>query len=371
MKAMAARDILPAAPTGPLRVGVELSILRRPPSGSARWAFGLYRSLERYGPELDLLPWHGSSRIHWGGPLRRSLNLARERFWFDVAIPLRSHTRHADVLLMPCNFAAGPGAVPQVVTVHDVNFLSAPGTYDPWYARYAEWAIRRALADATSVTTVSEHSRSELVRWFGVDRERIHVVYPGLGPPPTPTAGRLLDEPYALFVGATEPHKNVPVLLEAWSRAGLSRSLRLVIVGPPGRDHARLLELASKVRPPAVITGAVSRDELGRWYRGASVFVFPSRSEGFGFPPLEAMQIGVPVVASNAGSLREVLGQAALFHAPEDVDGLARSIERVLEDRALRDTMVSRGFETVSRYRWERTATQMAALLARAAGGRT
>lgn len=352
-----------------LRVGMDMSIVRRPPSGSARWARGLFRALATYAPEVALLPWFGSARITRGGPLRKGLNLARERFWFDAVIPLRSRATNADALLMPVNLTAGRGSPPQVVTIHDVNFLSAPGTYDPTYSRYIEWAIRRALSSAACVTTVSRHSRSELVRWLGADASRIEVVYPGLDEVPiTPAGPRLLSEPYALFVGATEPHKDVPLLLRAWEAPELAQALRLVIVGPPGRDHDRVVELADALRPRAIVTGAVTQAALSSWYHGAAVFVFPSLSEGFGFPPLDAMQQGIPVVASRAGSLPEVLGTAALFHEPGDDESLIVAVGRVLEDMALREDLIRAGLECVSTYRWERTSHSMAALLAQASG---
>ncbi len=352
-----------------LRIGVDMSILRRPPSGSARWARGLYRALGTYAPRLTLLPWGGSARIEWGGPLRKGLNLARDRFWYDLAIPLRSRQQNADALLMPVNLTARLGAPPQVVTIHDVNFLSAPGTYDPGYTRYISWAIRRALASAAAVTTVSHHSRAELVRWFGADSSRVEVIHPGLDPVRPGAADRSpLDEPYALFVGPIEPHKNVPLILRAWAEPELSRALRLVIVGPPGRDHARVLELAQSLRPAAVVTGTVDRVALDRWYRWASLFLFPSQSEGFGFPPLEAMQHGVPVIAARAGSLPEVLGDAALFHEPTDVESLIEAVKTALGDAALRSTLIARGHERVTVYRWEDTAAAMAAVLARVAG---
>jgi alpha-1,3-rhamnosyl/mannosyltransferase len=143
--------------------------------------------------------------------------------------------------------------------------------------------------------------------------------------------------------------------------------LSLAIVGPPGRDHTNLLQRASGLGSQVVIRGAVDEAELERWYRHAAVFLFPSRTEGFGFPPLEAMLRDVPVVAASAGSLPEVLGDAALFHDPDDPEAVTAHVESLLQDDALRHRQILLGREQAARYRWDRAGAATAAVLRRAA----
>ncbi len=166
-----------------------------------------------------------------------------------------------------------------------------------------------------------------------------------------------IEAPYALYVGSTERHKNVGVLLDAWAQ--MRSDLMLAIVGQPGRDHARLSERAAGMGGRVVLTGRVSQATLEAWYRHASIFLFPSLTEGFGYPPLEAMQRGIPVVAANAGALPEVLGDAAGYHDPNDSAALVSEIERVLNDDALRQERIRRGREQAAKFTWARTAAEI------------
>ncbi|GAC1668247.1 MAG: hypothetical protein NVS9B8_10530 [Candidatus Limnocylindrales bacterium] len=259
--------------------------------------------------------------------------------------------------------------MPQVVTVLDVNFLTAPGTYESANVRYLTWSFGRAVRDADALVTISEFSRSEICRHLGADPSRVTVVYPGLdepaiqGPSDSP-----MDGPYALWVGATEVSKNVGLLLDAWA-PGAPDGMSLAIVGPPGRDHPNLVDRAARMGSRVVIRGAVDQSELERWYRHASVFLFPSRAEGFGFPPLEAMLRGIPVVAARAASLPEVLGDAALYFGSDDAQALRSSITSLVQDGALRQEQVRRGRSRAALYRWDRTGSAMAAVLKTVMGG--
>lgn len=350
-----------------LRIGVDMSILRHPPSGSASWATGLLEALGR-DAGLELHPWIGLRRLRRGGPIRKLANVMRDEYWFRVALPRLARQLPADVVLLPVNLSMARGPIPQVVTILDVNFLSRPATYDAAYARYAAWAFRRSVRDADRVTTLSAFSRAEISHHLGGDADRIRVVYPGLSVPPSPGLGpRPLGDPYALYVGATEPHKNVALLMEAW-REGSPGDLALAVVGHPGRDHRRLQGLAAPMGGRVRIVGSVDQQTLERWYRGASVFVFPSTTEGFGYPPLEAMQRGVPVVAARAGALPEVLKDAALFHETDDPDAVRELIERLVGSPDLRAEMVTKGMRVAATYTWDATGAAMADVLREAVG---
>jgi len=287
----------------------------------------------------------------------------RQRWWYEAGLRRLADQSDADVLLMPANMAARSGGRPQVVAILDVNFLTRPETYEPAHARYLTWAFRRAVRDADKLITISEFSRSEICHHLGAHPDDIMVVYPGLDPPPdVAQSAAPLDRPYALWVGATEVSKNVGLLLDAWS-AGAPSGLTLALVGPPGRDHATLVRRAAHSGIDVVFRGQVDESELELWYRHATVFLFPSRTEGFGFPPLEAMLRGVPVIAANAGSLPEVLGDAALFHDPNDADTVRVHIASLMQDAHLRREMIARGRQRAARYQWASAAAGVAAIL--------
>jgi glycosyltransferase involved in cell wall biosynthesis len=140
-----------------------------------------------------------------------------------------------------------------------------------------------------------------------------------------------------------------------------------VIVGQPGRAHPEVLRLAG-LDPRVVVVGAVDDATLSRWYGHASVFVFPSVAEGFGFPPLEAMQHGVPVVAARAGPLPEILGDAACYHAPNSWEELADGVTRLLTDSDLRASHILAGRDRAARYTWSSSGRKLAEVLESVAG---
>jgi len=360
-----------------MRVFVDTAILRRPATGTARWVRGLTNALGQ-DRDIELFMSMGPPRIDWfrsrpGRPgltdwLVRVPNVLRQRWWYESGVRREAERKRADVLLMPANLAARRGRLPQVVAILDVNFLTQPTTYEAAAARYMAWSFRRSVRDADALITISEFSRNEICRHLGADPDDVTVVYPGLDEPPAAVASTSpLDRPYALWVGATEVSKNVGLLLDGWSSdapAGLS----LAIIGPPGRDHPALVERASGLGGQIVIRGPVDDAELERWYRHAAVFLFPSRTEGFGFPPLEAMLRDVPVIAASAGSLPEVLGDAALFHDPDDEETLRVHIESLTQHETLRRDQIQRGRDRAARYRWDVTGAEAARVLRAAAG---
>jgi glycosyltransferase involved in cell wall biosynthesis len=347
-----------------VKVLVDTAVLRRPHTGTARWVNGLLNALDQI-PTLDVHRADGPRRIG-NGILFRPVNVALQRWWYDVGIRRMARAWGADALLMPAGYSAKRGRVPQVVAILDVNFLTQPGTYRPLFTRYATWAFSRSVRYADLVVTISDFSRSEISRHLHVDEERIAVVYPGLDAPRQGDFPRPLDSPYALYVGATETHKNLGLLLDAWSDSSPA-GLTLVIVGQPGQYHSTLKERAAALGGRVIVRGRVDQDELEAWYRGASVFVFPSRTEGFGFPPLEAMQRSVPVVSSSGGSLPEVLGEAALYHDPDDAPAVHQLVERLMSSAELRQRQIDLGLARAARYRWDVTADHMAQVISSAA----
>jgi glycosyltransferase involved in cell wall biosynthesis len=254
-----------------------------------------------------------------------------------------------------------------VVTLTDVNFLAAPGTYEPAMVRYLTRVFHHAVINADALTTISEHSRVDLVNHFDIAPDRISVVYPGVTPPPSlapsnrPNSGR----PYALYVGATEFHKNIDTLLKAW-RADAPAGLDLVLVGQPGRAHKSIEERAQGAAGRVALIGAVDQTDLEGWYAHAEVFLFPSLAEGFGYPPLEAMLRGVPVIASRAGSLPEVLEDAALFHEPRNAEEVRQMVIDVVADPKLSKRLIDLGRARAAYFTWDRAAEGMDVAIGRA-----
>jgi glycosyltransferase involved in cell wall biosynthesis len=240
--------------------------------------------------------------------------------------------------------------------------IHRPNPRDRLHLRLDAAGLRRADA----LVAVSEHTRRELVELLGIPPARITVVPEGVDCHAfKPVPKRLLEEPYILYVGSEQPRKNLDTLFRAFARVRPSfPSLRLVKVGAPGGCEAPFRRLtlerakASGVLADLVIAGKVSHDELLAWYSGACCLALPSRHEGFGLPPLEAMACGCPTVVSGAGALPEVVGNAGLVYgSPDDVDALADAL-RLLVSRPDERARLSRvGLERAREMSWEPTAT--------------
>jgi glycosyltransferase involved in cell wall biosynthesis len=197
-----------------------------------------------------------------------------------------------------------------------------------------------------------------------------------LGPPGHEDAAgrqRILERyqiqyPFLLYAGSVRRHKNVPRLVEAFAvaREQLAadpryRDLRLVIIGDTISQYPAVRQAVIRSRVEAVVRflGFVDFETLRCFYQNAAAFVFPSRYEGFGLPPLEAMACGTPVVTSNVSSLPEVVGEAAIQVNPENVFDIARGIVNALLDEPLRRSLIQRGLEQARRFSWERTAAEV------------
>jgi glycosyltransferase involved in cell wall biosynthesis len=257
--------------------------------------------------------------------------------------------------------------VPAVVTIHDLAPISFPQTFRRHNRVYLTWANLVTARRAQHILAVSEFTKNELVRLLSVPPEKITVTHNACDarfhPPASPSidafrARHGLPERFILFVGTLEPRKNLPTLLEAYARIASRTDVPLIIGGGKGWLYdavfARLeaLGLRDRVHFP----GFLASEELPLWYAAATVFVFPSRWEGFGIPPLEAMACGTPVVTSNSSSLPEVVGDAGLMVGPDDIDGMGEAILRVLDDAELRAELRERGLRQAQRFSWHISA---------------
>lgn len=347
------------------RVAFDLSILRHPFSGTARYAVELLAAMSAEHSEIDdlVVPIHGWPRLRRGRRYGRYLNAAIDIGWYGLGGPIETLRRRVDVWYSPANIVPMRSHVPKVVTIHDVNFLIRPLDYDQAFARWATLNFERSARSATTVVTDSAFVAGELIARFGISAQRVEVAHLGIDHVLRVEAARVRVGPsgrYALFVGQLEPHKNIPLLLNAWLR-GVPDDLALVIVGGPGRDQERIASISSKpeLRERVHLMGHVSDAELARLYADAQMFLFPSFLEGFGMPPLEAMARGIPTAVADATSLPEVTGGAAALFDPTDPDALATLIWSLADDTDLRERLIARGVAHASRFTWRNTADQV------------
>lgn len=294
------------------------------------------------------------------------------------AAPLRS----VDVVHAPSVAVPGRTRAPLVVTVHDAATELYPDAFSPrgrrWHARGAAAAARRA----DLVIAPSRAAADEIAAHTPVPADRIRVVHHAVAVPPAdpdPGAERLRrlglgGVPYVLWIGSLEPRKGVATLVEAMAAlgAGGRRGARLVLAGYAGWLPDGLVPAAARrdLAGDLVQLGRVDEATLWALYRGAAVFALPSRHEGFGLPPLEAMSQGAPVVASDLPVLREVLGDAAVFAPAGDVAAWAGAVGALLHDGDRRDALGAAGRRQAARYSPEAFVAATRAVYREAAGRR-
>ncbi len=263
--------------------------------------------------------------------------------------------------------------IPAVCTVHDLAFLLYPNLVTSDSARYygqIELAIRRA----NRIIAVSDSTRSDLVKLLGAPESKIDVIYEAADPIYRPidrqsahqsltSAGIFVPDRFILFVGTIEPRKNLGTLLRAYARLRASYSVDtpLVLAGSPGWLSQDIGELVAMLGldDNVIFTGQIPHNEhLCALYNLATMLVHPAYYEGFGLPPLEAMACGIPVVCSNAGSLPEVVGNAALMATPEDIDEWTVTMHRLLGDAQLQAELSQKGLARAASFSWRKAAQE-------------
>ncbi|MGQ9584862.1 MAG: glycosyltransferase family 4 protein [Anaerolineae bacterium] len=270
-----------------------------------------------------------------------------------------------------------------IVTIHDLSFLRVPQFAEPRLRRYLMVAVPKAVRQADGVLADSATTRRDIQDLLGVPPTRIQVIHAACdGQFRRVTDATRLDEArhrlvlparYILSVGTLEPRKNFEGLIRAYALLLQERPHlphHLVVAGRPGwlgQGTLRAVEetgLAGRIH----VRQNVEDEDLPALYSMADLFVFPSWYEGFGLPPLEAMACGVPVIASDRGSLPEVLGDAARYMAPEDLQGIARAIAELLDNSLERDRLAQRGLKQAGQFSWARSAEKLLAVYQQLAG---
>lgn len=372
-----------AARPGRLRVAVDATPLLGSRTGVGNFTAAL---LERLADRPDVAPsaygvtWRGRREMARALPAgvrscprrmaARPLRWAWERH--DVP-PIEWWTGSVDVvhgtnfLVPPTSRGAG------VVTVHDLTPLHFPELCDAASLAYPS-LLRRALARGAWVHAVSQFVATEVVDHLGADPDRVVAIHSGVPPvpPADAQAGRRLagGQRYVLALGTVEPRKDLPLLVHAFDTvAGARPDVKLVLAGPDGWGSEALARSLDGVhhRDRIVRLGWVAAHQRAALLAGASVLAYPSRYEGFGFPPLEAMASRVPVVATGAGALPEVLGDAAILVPVGDGDALADALATLLDDPELRAACIAAGLRRVAGYDWGRCVVSMVELYRRAA----
>jgi len=290
-----------------------------------------------------------------------------------IPLILSAELRKNPVDVLHVQFTAPPFCpCPFVVSVHDLSFEHLPQTFHRRSRTQLRLTVRHSVRRAARVLTLSEHTRNDVIETYGIAGPMIEVIPIAASPKFQPVRDdkelqrvrhtyRITSD-YILSVGSIQPRKNLVRLVRSYTllrdKLGADKLPKLVFVGKRAwlyDETLRALEDAS-LGDSVILTGYVPESDLPALYSGATCFVYPSIFEGFGLPPLEAMQCGTPVIIGNRTSLPEVVGDAAFAVDPFDVNAIAGAIEQILNKPALRDELRVRGLERAKMFDWHETA---------------
>jgi len=293
-------------------------------------------------------------------------------FWEHLYLPLKLHKTKIDVYHGPNYVLPILGKGRMVLTIYDMISFATSGWYKPISRFRVQRLLKISAKKADKIITGSENSKRDIINILGLPDEKVKVIYIGIDNTYKPISDHhKLDTvkkrynitgSFIMHVGSLNPRKNIPRLIEAYSKlpAEILKEYQLVIAGKRSWKadeifaKAKQLGLGDRV----TFTGFVEDADLPLLMNAAALLAFPSLYEGFGIPPLEAMACGTPVIASNTSSIPEVVGEAALLFDPYNVEEMADVMYRALTDKQLRNELRKKGFQRVKQFSWEKAARE-------------
>jgi glycosyltransferase involved in cell wall biosynthesis len=369
-----------------MRIGIDATIcFSKKPTGLGFYTVNIVNELAKL--HEDLVVWTVNDARFDLGPekIRKVMQPFRfagdmlyqiRPFWLSMVLPRMIRAEKIDVLFSTVPSAVPRAPVPHVLTVLDLIPLTFPGE-TPWpVALNYRYRIPDILRSASSLITISDYSKRDVMRFFNISQEIIHTVYCGydsrnFSPRPSPEIlGHygLTPQTYMLYVGNASPRKNLHTLIRAFGLIKSTVPHSLVLCGSKSaRERRQLISLISSLglQNRVMLLDYVPYRDLPYLYSGASLFIYPSLYEGFGLPVLEAMACGTPVITSRTTSLPEVAGDAALLIDPLNAVEIARSLSLVLCDPGQAERMSAAGIRRAGKFSWRKGAENVLSILKR------
>jgi glycosyltransferase involved in cell wall biosynthesis len=366
-----------------LRVAWDNCLARRDKAGTGTYAARLLEQFTKR-PELrmDVLNgWHLAGK----GFAAAATRTAGDLLWTHACLPALVWNHGADLLHSPAFIAPIVAPCPIVITIHDVTYLLYPSHFASWWTTYLKIVMPPAVRSASAIICGSENSKRDIARSYGIAPSKVRVVPYGVDHErfhPRATLDQQWAQAlgiragYVLHVGTFSYRKNIPTLLRAVAllrNKGKWGERQVVLAGAQNLSLKGAPEVLATVRQldlsgSVVLTGHTPDEHVAGLYAHASMLVMPSLYEGFGFPVLEAMSAGTPVLCSNSSSLPEVAGDAGILFPPEDQQALATAMQDLIERPSLAEELRRKGVEQARQFSWQRNAEQTIAIYRDVAG---
>jgi glycosyltransferase involved in cell wall biosynthesis len=358
-----------------LHIAWDNSLAGRNRAGTGVYASELLRQLAT-APDLKVKVFDYPSRPgEHGGSLARGIQNIKGLLWAHYYLPRLLGRGNFDLLHSPAFIVPIGCPCPSVVTVHDLTFVMFPQHFERRWRLYLKWMMPSVLRSASAVICVSQQTKTDLLRYYSVSPDKIHVVYngidhtrfhPGANLDVNWARGVGIRGGYLLHLGTLSYRKNIKTLLLAIAKLrsnGKWTNRQLVLAGAeipalPGAAEIHETVQALDLAPHVILAGHVPDEHLPGLYADASVLVMPSLYEGFGLPVLESMAVGTPVVTSDASSLAEIAGDAAILVPAQDEAALAAAIDKVLQNGSIAEELRRKGLAWARHFSWRRAALE-------------
>lgn len=364
-----------------MRIGIDARLLERKMTGVGRYLLNILKHIPEYDYQNDYylfsygeLPQYERDKIKSVSTINVTpkgiLQKIISPFWLTFILPQYLKKYNIDLYFSPNHFLPLKKIkAKSIIVVHDI-FHRVNKDYHPFYYRqYVDFFLPRAIKNSELIITISESSQKDIIKFYNIPEEKIKVIYPAADeifqPKKVTTEEKEkyrkkynLPDKFVLYAGVLEERKNIAGIIKITDLLKDKTEIPILLfgkIGHQGKKHLREIKKRKNIQ----YKGFIESNDLSYIYNLATIFLFPSFYEGFGFPVLESMQSGLPVVVSNASSLLEVMGEAGIMHDPKDYEGFARDIIKLLEDKDFYDKIKKQGLKQAKNFSWEKTTKEI------------
>ena len=359
-----------------IRIGIDARLYGPKQTGPGRYVQKLIQNLEKIDLDNQYIVF--LRKENWNEYQPKNKNFKKvlaDCHWYtlkeQILMPFKIRQAKVNLMHFPHFNVPVFCFKPFVVTIHDLILkrfptrrVSALESFSYWFKNLAyHLVIYSAVKRSKKIIAISNYTKKDILRYFNIDSEKIKVIYEGAPQEVFNSSNddilkkHNISKPYLLYVGNAYPHKNLERLIVAFDRLN-KNGMQLVLAGRLDYFYKKIQKRFSGFKN-IVFTDFILDKDLPILYQNASLYIFPSLCEGFGLPPLEAMSYQVPVVCSKATCLPEILGQAAIYFNPEDIEDMKEKIKLVLEDKELQEKLKLEGNKRIKKYSWIKMAKEV------------